>query len=72
VIALACRTVVELASDFVDGDLDPERHRRVLAHLARCDGCEQYLDQVRVTVRLVSALYRRGPPGSVTSIQTRR
>jgi anti-sigma factor RsiW len=58
VIALDCRTIVELASDFVDGDLDADRHRRVVAHLAGCDGCERYVDQVRQTVRLVGRLQR--------------
>jgi anti-sigma factor RsiW len=58
VIALDCRTIVELASDFVDGDLDADRHRRVVAHLAGCHGCERYVDQVRQTVRLVGRLQR--------------
>ena len=60
-IALDCRTIVELASDFVDGDLDADRHRRVVAHLAGCDGCERYVDQVRQTVRLVGRLQRVDP-----------
>jgi anti-sigma factor RsiW len=72
VIALECPAVVELASDYLDRELDPERHRRVVAHLAGCDACERYVDQVRQTVRLVSAIYRGGSPGTATSIQTRR
>jgi anti-sigma factor RsiW len=61
VIALECRTIVELTSDYIDGALDPDRHRRVVAHLAGCDGCERYVDQVRQTVRLVGRLQRVDP-----------
>ena len=60
-IAPDCRTIVELASDYVDGDLDADRHRRVVAHLAGCDGCERYIDQVRQTVRLVGRLQHVDP-----------
>jgi anti-sigma factor RsiW len=63
VIALECRTIVELASDYLDGDLDADRHRKVMAHLAGCDSCERYVDQVRQTVRLVGRL-QRVEPGS--------
>jgi anti-sigma factor RsiW len=59
--ALDCRSIVELASDYLDGDLDADRHRRVVAHLAGCDGCERYVDQVRQTVRLVGRLQRVAP-----------
>jgi len=58
VIAPDCHTIVELASDYLDGDVDADRHRRVVAHLAGCDGCERYVDQVRQTVRLVGRLQR--------------
>jgi anti-sigma factor RsiW len=61
VIALECRTIVELASDYLDGDLDADRHHRVVAHLAGCGGCERYVDQVRQTVRLVGRLPRVDP-----------
>ena len=61
--ALECRTVVELASDYVDHDLDSDGQRRVTAHLAGCDGCERYVDQVRQTVRLLGRLQRPYPGG---------
>jgi predicted anti-sigma-YlaC factor YlaD len=61
VILLECRTIVELASDYLGRDLDADRHRRVVAHLAGCDGCERYVDQVRQTVRLVGRLQRADP-----------
>ncbi|HKA85269.1 MAG TPA: zf-HC2 domain-containing protein [Acidimicrobiales bacterium] len=62
-ITLDCRTVVELASDYVDRDLDPDDQDRVAAHLGGCDGCERYVDQVRQTVRLVGRLRRPYPGG---------
>jgi anti-sigma factor RsiW len=63
VIALDCRAVVELVSAYVDQELEADAHRRVGAHLAGCDGCEQYVDQVRQTVGLVGRLACRGRLG---------
>jgi predicted anti-sigma-YlaC factor YlaD len=59
VITLECRDVVELVSDYLDRDLDPEGQRRVGAHLATCVACERYVDQVRQAVRLVGRLAGR-------------
>jgi anti-sigma factor RsiW len=56
VVALEYRALVELASDYLDGELDADGNRRFVAHLAGCDGCERYVDQVRQTVRLVGRL----------------
>jgi len=48
---LACREVVELLSDYLDGGLDPGTRAHLEAHLAGCDGCTMILDQLRETVR---------------------
>jgi len=48
---LACRDVVELLSDYLDGALDPGTRAHVEAHLSGCDGCTMVLDQLRETVR---------------------
>lgn len=55
-IALECRAVVELVSAYLDQELEADTDRRLAAHLAGCDGCEQYVDQVRQTVGLVGGL----------------
>jgi anti-sigma factor RsiW len=61
VIALECRAVVELVSAYLDQELEADTHRRFTAHLAGCNGCEQYVDQFRQTVGLVGRLAcRRG------------
>jgi anti-sigma factor RsiW len=53
---LACDQLVELVTDFLDGALDPDTERRVVDHLALCDGCGAYLDQIRQTVRSLGEL----------------
>ena len=53
---LKCIEVVELVSDYLDGELDPETRRRVEAHLALCPACQVYVEQVRETVRTLRYL----------------
>jgi anti-sigma factor RsiW len=61
---LVCREFVELVSDYLDGLL-PERDRiRFEAHLAECDGCAGYLDDLRRTVGLLPDLPE--PPDPIT------
>ena len=50
---MSCNELVELVTDFLEGALDPETERRFVDHLAQCDGCDRYLDQVRRTVAAV-------------------
>ena len=50
--ALTCHEVIELLSNYVDGALSAEDRRRVDEHLALCDGCTTYLEQLRETIRL--------------------
>ena len=53
---LSCQEVVELVTDFLEGALSTADRARVEEHLAGCDGCLTYVDQVRQTVRIVGAL----------------
>lgn len=53
---LNCDEFVELITAFLDGALDAETEGRVVNHLASCDGCERYLDQIRETIRAVGDL----------------
>jgi anti-sigma factor RsiW len=47
---LNCDELVELVTGYLDGALDDETERRVADHLAGCDGCTTYVDQIRQTV----------------------
>jgi len=62
---LACREFVELVTDYLEGTLAEDERVRFEAHLAECDGCAGYLQDMR---RMVDALHGvRGPePDPVT------
>ncbi|TQM44219.1 putative zinc finger protein [Pseudonocardia cypriaca] len=61
---LACRDLVERVTDYLEGVLGPEETERVNRHLAGCDGCTAYVEQVRASVRASGAL-----PAEVPSAQ---
>jgi anti-sigma factor RsiW len=50
---LTCQQLVELVTDYFDGALSPAERDRFDAHLKVCPGCEYYLEQIRITMRLV-------------------
>jgi anti-sigma factor RsiW len=64
--SVTCEDLVELVTDHLDAALDPGTERRLRDHLARCDGCERYLHQVRHTVAMVRGLAMRPHPPSLT------
>jgi anti-sigma factor RsiW len=53
---LTCREVIDLLTDYVEDALPEQERRRVEAHLASCDGCTTYLEQMRETIRLTGML----------------
>jgi anti-sigma factor RsiW len=53
---LSCREVVELLCDYLEGAMAPDDRLRLEEHLAGCDGCTAYLEQLRVTMRLSGRL----------------
>jgi anti-sigma factor RsiW len=53
---LSCQELVELVTDYLEGRLDPERRARFDRHIADCDGCTAYLEQMRTTIRLAGQL----------------
>ena len=51
-----CNEFVELVTAHLEGTLDDATERRVVEHLAECDGCARYLDQIRHTVHKLADL----------------
>jgi len=50
---LSCPRVVELLSDWLEGNLDRAPSTRVHAHVTACEGCTSYVDQLQATIRAV-------------------
>ena len=59
---LACQEVVELVTAYLDHALDPNDRERFEEHLVFCDGCQNYLEQMRTTVRLAGHVGQELPP----------
>jgi anti-sigma factor RsiW len=53
---LACRDLVRLVSDYLDGELPPDWRASIDDHLSVCDGCTAYLAQIRQTVALLEQI----------------
>jgi len=53
---IVCREAVELVTDYLEGALSPRDTRRFEVHLEACDGCEEYVRQVRATIRILGVV----------------
>jgi anti-sigma factor RsiW len=53
---LTCQQLVELVTSYVEGTLTPADRARFEGHLASCQGCRNYLDQMRKTIAIVGKL----------------
>ena len=53
---MACQELVELVTDYLEGALGHEETRRLREHLQLCTSCDNYIAQVRATIRLSAQL----------------
>ena len=53
---LSCQELVELVTAYLDDALQPAERARFEAHIADCDGCTSYLEQIRVTIACTGGL----------------
>ena len=53
---MSCKELVEVITDYLEGTLFGEDRGRFERHLAGCDGCQAYLDQMRQTIRALGHL----------------
>jgi predicted anti-sigma-YlaC factor YlaD len=54
--ALTCIELVELVTEYLEGTLPEIERTRFEEHLSGCEGCTNYLEQMRQTVRLTGKL----------------
>ncbi len=55
-LEIDCKDLVELVTDYLEGVLDGEDIERFQDHLALCDGCDVYVEQMCQTIEVVGAL----------------
>ena len=59
---LTCFEVVELVTDYLERRLTVRDVERFEEHLAFCDGCGNYLEQMRATIAATGRLRRHDFP----------
>jgi anti-sigma factor RsiW len=47
---LTCRELVELVTDYLEDGLDQRERERFEAHVAECEACARYIEQMRMTI----------------------
>jgi len=53
---LTCIELVEIVTEYLEGTMSPELRQRFDEHLALCDGCTEYVEQIRKTVLALGAI----------------
>ncbi len=53
---MPCRELVELVTEYLENRLSPRDRARFEAHIAECEYCETYLEQMRQTIRVLGRL----------------
>ena len=65
---MSCQELVELVTHYLEGALPPEDVARFEAHLAACEGCAVYLEQVRSTIAVTRASGDTVQPAAVSPL----
>jgi anti-sigma factor RsiW len=53
---ITCKELVELVTDYLEGSLPEDVRTRMDQHLSGCEGCINYVEQMRQTIRLTGRL----------------
>lgn len=67
---LVCQQAVELMSDYLEGALSRRNRRRLEKHLAGCDACTAYLEQMRATIAASGVVTTEDLPSEVLDTLT--
>jgi anti-sigma factor RsiW len=59
---LTCQEMVELVTDYLEGRLDDRARARFEAHVAECEACTLYIEQMRQTIVTLGRI----PPETVS------
>ncbi len=50
---IVCRELVELVTPYLEDALPTEERSLIEQHLAACEGCQAYVQQMRLTIRAI-------------------
>jgi anti-sigma factor (TIGR02949 family) len=53
---LSCMELVDVLTEYLDGELNEGQRRRIERHLQGCEGCRAALDQFQTVIRLAGRL----------------
>lgn len=59
---MSCEELVELVTDYLEGAMARPERARFERHLDECPGCTAYVEQMRVTIRVLGRLPRERIP----------
>ena len=64
---VSCQEVVELVTSYLEGALTPDEAALFEQHLNFCDGCDWYVEQLRITVATVGRIKQEEVPEAMRS-----
>jgi anti-sigma factor RsiW len=59
---MTCKELVELISDYLEGNIDDPTRERLERHLAECDGCTNAMTQFRETIKVTGHITEEQVP----------
>jgi anti-sigma factor RsiW len=59
---MSCKELVELVTDYLEGALSPQDHARFESHIAKCDWCKIYIEQIKLTIHSLGKLTQHNIP----------
>jgi anti-sigma factor RsiW len=62
---MRCKQVVELMTAYLEGALSESERRNFELHIAGCDGCTEYLRQLRTSIVLTGRLAAQPVPAHI-------
>jgi anti-sigma factor RsiW len=68
---LPCVHLVEIVTEYLEGGLTADERALFEAHLLDCEGCVNYVDQMRTTIELTGRLQASEMPPELEDALTR-
>jgi anti-sigma factor RsiW len=62
-----CDELVEVITEYLEGTLPQGDRVRFEKHLAVCPGCQEYMAQMRLTIKSLGSIGEEGIPGDAKS-----